>query len=184
MARGINLLPEIAQEEIKSGEYKKLRNVISFFLLSIVILSVAVIYLYQFSLSQQAKNLSEKSGQLEASIKVQATKEVAARAINTKLTRLATLLPQIKENSQTLSNLLGLTIGSSVSVSQLAISANDITVSGNVGATAAALGFFDNLLDLNQGGKDFTDVELTSYAKNENDIQFQLRFREIPRKKI
>ncbi|MBI2594245.1 hypothetical protein HYW39_00945 [Candidatus Curtissbacteria bacterium] len=69
MARGINLLPEIAQEEIKSGEYKKLRNVISFFLLSIVILAVAVIYLYQFSLGEQAKNLSEKSGQLEASIK-------------------------------------------------------------------------------------------------------------------
>jgi len=184
MARGINLLPEIAQEEIKSGEYKKLRNVISFFLLSIVILSVAVIYLYQFILSQQAKNLSEKSGQLEASIKVQATKEVAARAINTKLTRLATLLPQTKENSETLSNLLELTIGSSVLVNQLTVSANDVTVSGSVGATAAALGFFDSLLSQNRGGKNFTDVELVSYARNENDIQFQLRFKEIPRKKI
>src|SRR3989344_2328662 len=179
MARGINLLPEIAQEEIKSGEYKKLRNVISFFLLSIVILSVAVIYLYQFILSQQAKNLSEKSGQLEASIKVQATKEVAARAINTKLTRLATLLPQTKENSETLSNLLELTIGSSVLVNQLTVSANDVTVSGSVGATAAALCFFDSLLSQNRGGKNFTDVELVSYARNENDIQFQLRFKEI-----
>ncbi|MBI2594244.1 hypothetical protein HYW39_00940 [Candidatus Curtissbacteria bacterium] len=69
-------------------------------------------------------------------------------------------------------------------VNQLAISANDITISANAQATQAALSFFDSLLDQNRGGKDFTDVELASYAKNENDIQFQLRFREILRKKI
>ena len=85
---GINLIPDIAEKEIKSGVYKKKTNLVSLIVLGVVAVVIVAILIFQGALALQANNVSNKiedastriNKNVQVEIKAQATKEKLDKA--------------------------------------------------------------------------------------------------------
>lgn len=89
---GINLLPEMAENEIKSGVYKKKINLFALILLGLVGLGFVGILIFQGALALQAGSIRRRSSDAEIRIQKNQIVEIKALATKEKLDKIEQLL--------------------------------------------------------------------------------------------
>ncbi len=92
VSAGINLLPDVAEREIKSGVYKRKANIISLVLLGVIGVVIVGILIFQGSLALQANSIKNKTAEAEDRIRQKQALEIKALATKEKLDKIKQLL--------------------------------------------------------------------------------------------
>lgn len=91
-ASGINLLPEIAETEIKSGVYKRKVNLVALVVLGAIGVTIVVILILQGALALQANSIRNQTEAAEQEIQKNSLVEIKALATKEKLDKTQQLL--------------------------------------------------------------------------------------------
>lgn len=89
---GINLLPEVAEEEIRSGVYKRKINVAALLIIGLIGAAIVAILLFQGALALQANSIKNQTAAAEDRIRQNQEVEIKARATKEKLDKIEELL--------------------------------------------------------------------------------------------
>lgn len=89
---GINLLPDVAEKEIKAGVYKRKVNVLALGALGAVGILIVGILLFQGALALEANNVKQQTIEAEDKILENQEVEIKARATKEKLDKIEELL--------------------------------------------------------------------------------------------
>lgn len=122
---GINLIPEIAENEIKSGVYKRKVNVGALAALAIVGIVIIGILIFQGALALQANSIRNRTSKAESRIRQNQAVEIKALATKEKLDKVAKLLAEAIPASTFVEQISKATVASSpVVITNLTISQN------------------------------------------------------------
>ena len=89
---GINLLPEVAEREIKAGVYKRKVNIVALGVLGLVGIVIVGILIFQAALALQASNIKNKTSEAEDRIRQNQAVEIKTLATKEKLDKIEQLL--------------------------------------------------------------------------------------------
>lgn len=89
---GINLLPAIAEREIKSGVYRRKANVVALGVLGFIGVVIVVILVAQVWLALQANSIKNTTAEVEDRIRQKQSVEIKALATKEKLAKIKQLL--------------------------------------------------------------------------------------------
>src|SRR3990172_2249852 len=89
---GINLLPDVAEKEIKAGVYKRKVNIFSLVVLGLVGVVIVAILFFQGGLALKANSIKNKTAEAEDRIRQKQTIEIKALATKQKLDKIKQLL--------------------------------------------------------------------------------------------
>ena len=91
---GINLLPEVAEKEIKSGVYKRKANIVSLLILGFIGVAIVSILILQGVLALKANSIKNKTAEAEDRIREKQSIEIKALATKEKLDKIKQLLTE------------------------------------------------------------------------------------------
>lgn len=165
MAQGINLLPEVTEQEVRKDVYKRKLNVVSIAALLAVALILLGIFAYQLSLKTLKTRAERESKNLEEQISFQKEKEIAQRALVDKLDQIDKLLDEAIPVSSAVANVSNLAKGSGrVTITALDVKSDgDVDVSGKASDSNTLGKFFNALISTNIQNI-FDEVTLTTLS--------------------
>jgi len=146
MAQAINLLPQIAEKEVKQGVYKRKINLVAIVSL-LATASVALgLFAYQLVLTTQARALENNTKRVEERIKEKFELEVKQRALVDKLDAVAAYLDKNKSTAKAFRRIIDLANSGKVALSKVDFGSGGAIIVTGTAANSTNLGsFFDNL---------------------------------------
>lgn len=134
VAGGINLLPEVAEKEIKSGVYKRKVNLVALGILVLVGVAIVGILVFQGILALQANSIKNQTAEAEDRILENQEVEIKARATKEKLDKAEELLKKAIPSSDFVAQISK----SAATTEPIKVTSLDIAESGEalVGGTA------------------------------------------------
>lgn len=168
----INLLPKIAEEEIKKGIYRIRVNVFSTIILVVMLLFVLGVFTFRNIQLNSLDNLKKSSNEEESSILTNQFKEVILRTVNLKLSKIASLLNNSPKYSEYVADINSL--GGGVILTDLKIEGKTVSLSLLSGNSDSLTVFLNNLIDPNFGAKKFKNVSLSSLTYSSKDTVYKM----------
>ncbi len=176
MAKGINLLPEIALAEEKELRVKKLLTLVSISVLLIGAIAVIVTFSIYIFLQKQLDNLVLVNNNLREDITGFVPLELKQRAVKSKIVAIKNIRSGSNNFDQYLSSLISMA-GDGISLTSISIVESlSIQLAGTASSSDTVKTFLSNLL-ADQANKDglFKDVTLGSISQSQNgDFQFTI----------
>src|SRR3989344_8845931 len=108
MAQGINLLPELTEQEVKKEFYQRKISVVSIAALLCVALILLGIFAYQLFLQTQRSRVEADAKNLEKQILDQQSKEILQRTLTDKLNQIQIILSEVVPVSSAVANISNL----------------------------------------------------------------------------
>lgn len=103
---GINLLPEVAEKEIKAGVYKRKANIASLVIIGFIGILIIGILVFQGGLALQANSIKNKTAEAESRIRKNQEFEIKALATKQKLDKIKQLLNSAVPSSEFVSRMV------------------------------------------------------------------------------
>lgn len=172
MAKTINLLPKIAENELKKRVYQKTASVISLVALGITLVVLILVFAVRTLEINNFEGVKQDMANKEASIRTKQTKEVILRTISAKVTQISSILTKSPKYSQYLQDITSLS--NNISITDTKISGSSIIVSLVAPNSDLLATFLNNLIDPNLGGKKFKNVELSSLIFSQRDQTYKV----------
>lgn len=186
MAKDINLLPRLMEEEVKRSEYQRVGSFFSFSLIGLVLVVLVGLFIFLLILDNSIKNTSNDIGNREQSIKDNIDKELKQRALSSKVKLIAPVVNASYGYSDVVTNLQTILQNStSVEPSELIVQGNEVSFSAHAPGSQPIQDFFTALLSPGFGGKNFSKVVLNSLNRSENlnEYRFSISMLFSPSKK-
>lgn len=171
MAKTINLLPKIAEEELKKGVYRRRLSIFSSVILIVVLVLVIGIFAFRTYQVSLLNNLKKSSSAKESSILSDQFKEVILRTLNLKLNKIAAVLKTSPKYSEYISDLSSL--GGGVLITDIKIEGKTIDFSIFSPNSDSLATFVNNLINSEIGGKKFKNVNLSSFSYSSKDSAYK-----------
>jgi len=162
MAQEINLVPEIAEEEIKKGVYRRKTNVAALVSLFIVVAIILGLFGAQLLLLLLEKKAASDIEQAKNEIKAQLNKDITHRALVEKLTRAQDFLALRNPYSVGFDRLVKLVTDSGVVLKEVKFGENGIVALTADAATSTELSKLISGLEDAGFSKSFAGAQLTS----------------------
>src|SRR3989344_5806972 len=148
MAQSINLLPQIAEQEIQRGVYKKKINLVAIASLLFVGVVAVGLFSYQLFLSTQARSIEAKTKEKEAEISKKAETEIQQRALIDKLEAVRSYLEKNKSTAVAFKKIIELANTGSITLNKVEVnSSGTITIAGSSPTSTNLGSLFDRLTD-------------------------------------
>jgi len=179
MAQEINLVQEIAEEEIKKGVYKKKLNLATLVFVGTVLAIMLLFFVYWLVLAGSASLINSRTRDAESRILQENRKEITRRALVTKLDEANKLLKTSSPYSLSITKLLTLLNNSKATLSESGITGSEFRL---VGSVRNSSGFKRLADDLNspEMTEVFADVALTSLSSSGASYDFVIEARFLP----
>ncbi|HSX57666.1 MAG TPA: hypothetical protein VLE47_00145 [Candidatus Saccharimonadales bacterium] len=167
---GINLLPQITENEIKTGVYKRKINVVAIAVIGLIGVIILLILLVRGYLYVQSNLLENRRKEAVSSIQKNASVEVKAIATKEKLDKIYTLLTTTIPSSTLVDQIDKAALTSpTIAVTEVDISANGETFVGGSAKTSDVFKQWVGNLT-NKAANDYFDkVNLVSFSGNPTD---------------
>jgi hypothetical protein len=177
MAEGINLLPEIAEVEVKRGVYRRKINIFALLVLAVLVAILLGFILYWGYLGVRAKTLSDQTTAAEKKISEQTAKEINQRALVGKLDMGKNFLTTALPYSVSMDKIIGIVEGIANLTSNTFDSKN-LEIAGEVSDTTKFSTLVDRLNDPALSGT-FGTLVLNSLTKGaaDNPYKFDINFK-------
>lgn len=172
----INLLPQIAEKEIKTGVYKQKVNIFSIAALLVVFAIVAGLFAYQLFLATRSSALDSNTETQRQIIRDNFETEIKQRALVDKLQAVKDQFDKNKSTSAMTQKVLDLLATGKISLSKVDVDySGGVSVSGKSNSSAEVAKFIEATTD--DLAKDTIEkVVATSIIFKEGNYQFTIRF--------
>lgn len=183
MVKTINLLPKIAEAELKKGIYRKRVNLASIIVLITVLIIVSGVFTFRALRLNSLDTVKKSSATKESSILSMQVKEVMLRSISSKINRVVSVLNSSPKYSVYIEDLNSL--GGGVLFTDMKIEDKTITFSALSPNSDSLTTFINNLLSPDLGGRKFKDVTLSSlsYSAKEGNYKIAVKMEAIKSEK-
>lgn len=169
MAKDINLLPQLMEEEVRRSTYRRYGSVLSITILGIVGLVVVGLFLWLFIIDNSLNKVNQDISSREQSIRDNAEKELQVRALATKVKLIKPMVSTPYTYSEVLTKIQNLvSVSPSMETTNLELEGDQVTFTGRSPGSQPIQDFFSALLDPDNGGKNFKKVVLTSLNRSDN----------------
>lgn len=174
MEGGINLLPQLTENEIKAGVYRRKINIAALGFIGAVGLIVVSLFLYQLFLTFRAGVIEKRTNSATSKIVENRETEVLNRSLKEKVDQLQNILTTAVPTSTMIEQLdsAALNIPEPIRLTAISVaSQNQITVEGRASGSnpsESLKGWIDNLTSSN--GKDyFAKINMTTLTGNNSE---------------
>lgn len=170
MAQGINLLPEIGEEQKKKINIKRKINVLAITALLAVAIILFGLFSYQLFLQTSRTRIQRESKNLESQILEKSALEISQRSLVDKLNEIDKILSEAIPISSAVANIRSLSQKSAgVTVTSIDVKADgDVTVTLSSGSSTAIETFIETLIS--EGVKPiFDEATLTNLSREKGD---------------
>ncbi|MEX0616782.1 MAG: hypothetical protein WD231_03175 [Candidatus Woykebacteria bacterium] len=183
MAQGINLLPQIAEDEAKKEVYKRKLNVSSIGALLGVSAILVGIFSYQLFLQTTRSRVEKESQRLEGEIVAQKEKEISQRALVDKLNQIQKTLDEEVPVSSAVANISNLAEESgAVKIENIDVNSDGDVSIGGVANNSASLSKLIKAIISERYTPKFNKVILSNLSnENKSSYKFVIDMTFIPR---
>jgi len=177
MAEGINLLPEIAEVEVKKGVYRRKINIFALLVLAVLVTILLGFIFYWGYLGVRAKLLSDQTATAEKKILDQRAKEINQRALVDKLDMSKNFLTTALPYSVSIDKIIGILEGAAT-LTDNKFDSKNLDITGEVSDSGKFSTLVDRLNDPALSGT-FGTLVLNSLTKDVADkpYKFDISFK-------
>lgn len=183
MEGGINLLPQLTEQEIKSGVYRRKINLVALGSVGFVGIVIVALFAYQLFLTLRANSIEDRTGKATSKIVENRDTEILNRSLKEKVDQLQNILTSVVPTSTLIEQIsLAAATPQPIKLTSISVIGNDeITVEGTAVGSDPSTNlktWIDNLTSDN--GKDyFTKINMVSLTGNRFDgykFNFTMKF--------
>ena len=167
MAQGINLLPELTEQEVKKEFYRRKISVVSIAALLSVAIVLLGIFAYQLFLQTSRSRVEREAKSIEKQILEQQDKEILQRTLVDKLNQIRVILSEAVPISSAVANISNLARESGgISIKSVDLKSDgDVSLAG-AASNSRALGRFFNAVISSETQKIFDQIVLNHLSRD------------------